>query len=180
MAPRRPFYLNIIADRNGHANATCWGPQFVYSLFDLFFPGGIVYRRKGGNSEPQMWLVGSNSWLVVKIWPMEMSSFLTGGGWTTGILSELSGFRRITIVPAYGASGSYRFWSELRSFVNNSWSDLSIENRFGYTVLMRTKSSEPLDPLKLRTFGSMFEKVFDGLRPHILPRSRSGINDVTL
>ncbi|MDC7784425.1 hypothetical protein PQJ75_06900 [Rhodoplanes sp. TEM] len=174
----RPVYLNILKDKDGVTQGTCRGERYVTDLFELVFPGGVVRRKSNGILESQMWMGASNSWAVVQMWPMQMTSFLAGGGWTTGWIASMAGLRRITITQGYSTAGPYRFWRELREFVNNSWSGLDIEGKVGNIIIVRTSERDLADLRKKRTFESMFSKVFEGYRVCVMPKQVESINTV--
>ena len=109
--------------------------------------------------------------------PSDMSVLLSNGGWLEGFIRNLTGLRRLTILPAYTVNGEQRFYSELRNFVNNSWSDLAIEDVLSDRVLLVAPERHLQDARKQRTFEAMFAKVFAGRVPIIMSKVRLSLAD---
>jgi hypothetical protein len=158
-------FLNMIRPRDGHLFGTTRGEDYVRSFFRLVYPGGLVIRQQ----REDLWLGSSNSWAVMRMHPLSMTSFLAGGGWMAPTVAEALLLGRVTVVPSYPHEGAFRFISELRHFTNNGWEDLEIEQIQKDMVVFRGPVE---DERKKRSFESMFMKVFPGYQPIVLGRTR--------
>lgn len=148
--------LTIFAFRRKNAG-TMKGFEYIRDAFDIFVPGLTNFS--------QIFLGASSSWLVIKLPRSEMSILLQGKGKIINQIIFALGLRRLTLIPTFpdDENGIER---ELRHFVNNAWSALVIRRIEGKTILLDLPNKDGLDlriiSNKVRTFSSMFEKVFSG------------------
>jgi hypothetical protein len=152
--------LNLIKPRNGRLCGTMVGPLFVRNGLQLFLPG-IRYGESDTLPGYQSITNGaSNSWSVVRIDAGAMSSALAGGGHMLKLVTLLLGLRRLTVVPLSHKDDPQSRLTELRHFLNNSWEALRILDIDTARLVVQLPSDEPIDPRKLRTWRSMFAKVY--------------------
>ena len=152
--------LNILKPKNGRVHGTMAGPLFVRSALQLFLPG---IRFSGIDVSPGYQSItngASNSWSVVRIEAGAMSNALGGDGHLLRLVTELLGLRRLTIVPLSHQDDPQSRLTEVRHFLNNSWEALQILDIDTARLVVQLPTHDPFDPRKLRTWRSMFAKVY--------------------
>jgi len=156
--------LNLVNPHGGKFYGSCRGAIFVSKILELFVPGLTKPPRhsKRDNNAPATVLMGaSNSWCTVRVASRPMSSALAGNASMLRIVQNLLGVRRMTLVPRDETNKELGIANELKHFINNSWEDLRIQHISPSLVVLDTgKCNIDLDPRKLRTFRSKFEKMY--------------------
>lgn len=179
----RLLLVSVMAgDNNEVVHVTARGPLHVAYVMQLFLP----YVEKWGDANPQrthikfddtervqyewegdLWLGANNSCAVVRLEPELKLMFLSGQGLWNQVLSNIAVLKRFVLFEKY-VQNSASFLTpdeeahkEIKHFINDMYSDLRIhiEDDFCITCVLPTNPIDA-DEQKIRTFLSMFRKVF--------------------
>ncbi|MGC9448375.1 hypothetical protein [Cereibacter johrii] len=160
--PPAPGTIGIFVTRRSD-QITQRGPEYVSAIFDLFFPVKLDVE-----DPTNVYLGASNSWAVIVTNKKKKGVLLANKGELVRQLQRLCGLRRITITTRSGD-----FENEVKNFINDGFQDIRDLAFNGGSVWGRLTASADLlrfvasgssiyDDRKIRTFISMWEKVFPG------------------
>ncbi|MDO3386622.1 hypothetical protein QWI17_12315 [Gilvimarinus sp. SDUM040013] len=151
-----------IKDVDGSINASARGLEYIARALQVFMPYGApgVDERRKMFWEGKVWSGASNSACAISLPRQLKSVYLSCGGIYTQIVKELLCLHRIVISSSYPKPEDRE--KEIRSFVNDWFSDLEvfIDTEDG-VVHITNHFSANLDCRKMRTFLSIFRKVYD-------------------
>ncbi|MGV2169215.1 pentapeptide repeat-containing protein [Agrobacterium sp. 16-172Ci] len=137
-----PKLFSIRANGMGSAR----GAEFITSCLSMIFP-------TKSDDDWQLFLGASNSWLVIMASAEHRAKLLANRGVYLAQIRDLLGLRRITVVLKCEDEGE-----AIKEFCNASWRGLTSSFGNGTTTL---NCVDPIvDQRKLRSFTSMFTKVF--------------------
>jgi hypothetical protein len=159
-----PGTLGYFVTRREKGQITQRGQQFVLAVLGVLFP-----VNSDTTNLTEVFMGASNSWAVVVTSTKKKGGLLANGGALARQLQHICGLRRVTVTARYEDSEI-----EIKNFVNDGYKDikdLSIGEEF---VWGRIRDAQALhehvargesiyDERKVRTFLSMWEKVFPEL-----------------
>lgn len=161
---REPIRLvmSLLKPRRGRFAVSQRGWEHVKAVFDLLYPGVV------GNGElgARIAMGASNSWLLAFVPPEHKSILLNQDGWFVKSLEKLLGLRRITLSATSRQIGHHAREKEIREFTNDAFKALKLIELTGGIAHFLTDLSNT-DPRKIRTFSSMFKKLFPGVQPRV-------------
>jgi hypothetical protein len=160
--PPAPGMIGLFVTRRSD-QITQRGPEYVSAIFDLFFPVKLDVE-----DPTNVYLGASNSWAVIVTSEKKKGVLLANKGELVRQLQRLCGLRRITITTRSGD-----FESEVKNFINDGFQDIrdlafdgsSVWGRLTVGADLRSfiaGGSSIYEDRKIRTFLSMWEKVFPG------------------
>ena len=172
----KAILVTTMKDDNNTIYVTARGPDFIGPILQLFMP--FIDDDNWAKATPQRsstkstnstnkrknkyewsgdyWLGASNSCVALKL-PSELKSiYLSGNGLWQKILVEIMMLRRFVIFENDKDVGIM-----IKHFINDMYSDLRIMySRDERTVTCFTPDPTNMDDRRIRTFHSMFTKVF--------------------
>jgi hypothetical protein len=114
--------------------------------------------------EGDLWMGASNSWAALRLTGTYKSMFLASEGKLQKELVNGLGIRRLTAFEKCGVSDRVSAQlaerTEIRHFTNDAYSDLEVFFGENDEVLFAV-NTDFVDPRKLRSFSSIFTKIFD-------------------
>ncbi|WP_142781909.1 hypothetical protein [Agrobacterium sp. T29] len=161
---REPMRLvmSLLKPRNGRFAVSQRGWEHVKAVLDLLYPGVV------GNGElgARIAMGASNSWLLAFVPREHKSILLNQGGWFVKSLEKVLGLRRVTLSETSHLIGHQAREKEIREFTNDAFKALKLIELTGGIAHFLTDLSNT-DPRKVRTFSSMFKKLFPGVQPRV-------------
>jgi hypothetical protein len=134
--------------------ATQRGSQFVAGIIDSFFP--FLSDRA---SPTFVYSGSSNSWSLLAASAQKKSALIGQGGRFSDFIKQSCGLRRITITSRSGNAEA-----DTRNFINDTWRTLQIVEHAEHRVVVRAATQNEYEDLrKVRSFVSMWKKVFPGI-----------------